>query len=338
MLVSYVAYVAQLFCPLGLAIFYPHPGTGLPIWKIVAAAAVLAAISAVALAGWRRRPYLIVGWLWYLGMLVPVIGLIQSGRQAMADRYSYLPQIGLCLALTWAAGDLFRGWPRRWTRGVAVASLLAVLMGCAWRQTTFWRDSITMWTHTLACTSRNDLAHCNFGTALCELGHFQEGLAQYQLALEIQPKALMTHQNLGQALTRLGRLDEALLHYRKAREVAPRSAVVHHDFGEALSRLGRFEEALAPFRMALEIEPDNALTHSSLGKTLTGLGRFDKALAQFRQALAIDPGCALAHYNLASLLISRGQLEEALEHSQQALDVDRTTRASIAPWASSSPP
>ena len=154
--VSYVAYLGQLFWPRGLAAFYPHPGTTLPAWKVAGAAAVLAGISAAVLAGWRRRPYLVVGWLWYVGMLVPVIGLTQTGLQAMADRYTYLPQIGLCIAVVWGATDVCRSSAhRRWLCGVTSALVLLALMVCAWRQTSFWGDSETLWTHALACTSRN---------------------------------------------------------------------------------------------------------------------------------------------------------------------------------------
>jgi tetratricopeptide (TPR) repeat protein len=321
--VSYVAYLGALCYPLGLAAFYPHPGVDLPTWKIVAAAVVLASISAAALAGWRRRPYLIVGWLWYLGMLVPVIGLTQMGQQAMADRFTYLPQIGLCFALIWAAADLCQSRPfRRWACGVVSALVLAVLMGCAWRQTSFWCDSETLWTHALACTSRNGLAHGNLGTALGDLGRCDEAAAQFRMALEIQPNDVLAHQNLGQALTRLGRLDEALVQYRKAHDISPGFAEGNRDFGEALSRLGRFEETLAPFQKALERLPNNALIHNSLGKALAGLGRFEEALAQYRQALTIDPGCALARCNLADLLTGRGQFDEALEQYRQGLQIE----------------
>ena len=162
--VSYVAYLGQFFYPAGLAVFYPHPGPGLPLWKPIASLVALTAIS-IAVLAWRRRcPAVLVGWFWYLGMLVPVIGLVQVGAQAMADRYTYLPQIGLCIALSWGTMHVVRSWPYRGrVCGAGSALVLAILMACAWRQTTFWRNSETLWTHTVECTSRNAMAYNSLG-------------------------------------------------------------------------------------------------------------------------------------------------------------------------------
>ena len=170
-LISYVVYMGHFFYPVGLVVLYPRLDLDLPLWKIVGAFLLLLAITAVALLGRRRCPYLLVGWLWYLGMLVPVIGLVQVGVGAADDRFTYLPQIGLCLALVWSAADVCRSWPyRRWVCSAASALVLMVLMGCAWRQTSFWRNSETLWTHTLTCTSRNSDANYNLGIALVGQG------------------------------------------------------------------------------------------------------------------------------------------------------------------------
>ena len=207
-------------------------GAYLPVAKVMGAVLVLAGITAAALAGWRRRPYLIVGWLWYVGMLVPVSGLSQAGQQAMADRYSYLPQIGLCLALTWAAADLCRrGSVLRWACGVASAAVLAALIGCAWRQTSFWGDAATLWTHTLACTSRNEMAHSNLGEILQKSGRFEQARVQYQRAVDIQPDDAEAHCDLGEALRHLNRFEEALAQYRKGLEIRPGYAVGHNNLG-----------------------------------------------------------------------------------------------------------
>ena len=186
-LVSYVAYLGQLFCPLGLAVFYPHPENHLPVWKVAVAFLVLAGITFGALVSWRR-PYLLVGWLWYLGMLVPAIGLVQVGFQAMADRYTYLPQIGLSIALAWGVADVSRSWPcRRWVCGIGSALVVASLMACAWLQTSYWRDSETLWTHAVACTSQNAKAHTYLGMALGDLKRLDEAIAHFRQALEIKP-------------------------------------------------------------------------------------------------------------------------------------------------------
>ena len=165
-LVSYVDYLGQCVYPVGLVLFYPHPGDHLPIRKVFVAVAVLALISAGVLLSRRRCPYLPVGWLWYLGMLAPVIGLVQAGQQAKADRFTYLPQIGLYLALVWGAVDVCRSWPyRRWLDSATATLVLVAVMVCAWRQTSFWHDSQTLWNHALECTSRNAVAHNNLGCA-----------------------------------------------------------------------------------------------------------------------------------------------------------------------------
>ena len=186
-LVSYIAYMAQFFCPLGLVAYYPHPRFGLPVWKAVGAGGVGVHLGWGG-ACWRRYPYLLMGWLWYLGMLVPVIGVRAVRRFARADRFTYLPQIGLCLALVWGVTDLCRFWPyRRWVCGVASALVLAALMGCAWRQTSFWHDSETMLSRTLACTSGNYLAHTNLGVFPVAEGRFDEAVSHYREAMKINP-------------------------------------------------------------------------------------------------------------------------------------------------------
>ena len=187
-LVSYVAYVGQLFCPMGLAVFYPHPGAHLPLWKVAGAAVLLVSISAAAVSCRRRAPYVLVGWLWYVGMLVPVVGLVQVGAQEMADRYTYLPQIGLCISLAWLAAAACRHWPSpRWASSMAATVVLLALMACAWRQTSFWRDSEALWTRALACTSRNNVAHTNLGIFLAGQGRLDEAISQYRRALDIKP-------------------------------------------------------------------------------------------------------------------------------------------------------
>jgi len=321
-LVSYVAYLSQFICPLGLAPFYPHPGTDLPLWKVIGAGVVLASISAGVLACRRRYPYLLVGWLWYAGMLVPVIGLVQVGAAAMADRFTYLPQIGLDVALAWGAADLCRSWPsRRWVCGIASASVFAALMGCAWRQTSFWRDSETLWTHALACTSRNNVAHNNLGLALAGRDRLDEAMAHYREALEIKPSHVEALTNLGVAFARLGRFGEAMAQYRQALEIKPDAAETHYDLGVALARLGRFDEAMAHYRKALEIKPDHFEALNNLGVALARLGRLGEAIAQYRQALEIKPGYLEAHNNLGNALADGGQFDEAMAQYRQALEI-----------------
>jgi tetratricopeptide (TPR) repeat protein len=265
---------------------------------------------------------LFVGWLWYLGMMVPVIGLVQVGSQTMADRYTYLPQIGLCIALVWGVADLCRSWAyRRRVCGISSALVLVILLGCAWRQTSFWCDSETLWTHTLACTSQNYAAHNNLGNALANQRRFDEAMAQFQKALEVKPSDAETHNNLGVALAGRGQFDAALNHYRRALEINPNFAEARNNLGFILARLGRFQEATICYRQALTTGANFAEVRGNLGIALAALGQFDEAIVQYQQALEIKPRYAEVHNNLGLALQARGRMDEATTHFQQALAI-----------------
>jgi tetratricopeptide (TPR) repeat protein len=354
-MISYVTYLTKSLCPMDLAVLYPRLSLALPFWKVFAALLVVLGITAAAWIGRRRCPYLLVGWLWYVGMLVPVIGLVQVGDQAVADRFMYLPQIGLWIALVWGAAEICRSSPaRRWVCAGVSALVLAVLMGCAWRQASFWHDSETLWTHTLACTSRNSGAHfifatglardgridealkhyhkamdiqpddplppCNIAEILANQGRIDEAVAWYQKALKIQPACVMAHNNLGELLARQGRLDEAAEHYRQALKIQPDYTAAYCNLGNIWMARGQLDEAEAKYRKALELEPDYAMAHNNLGNVFARRGRLDEALAHYRKALEIQPTLAIAHNNLGDILAARGQFPEALDHYRQALE------------------
>ena len=305
-LVSYVDYLRQFVCPVGLAALYPHPGNNLPTWQVAVALLVLAGISLAALAGRRRHPYLLVGWLWYLGMLVPVIGLVQVGQQAMADRYTYLTQIGLCVALAWGVPNVAASWPdRRWFLPVSASLVVVILMGCAWHQTGYWRDSESLWKHTLACTSNNAVAHGNLGLALANRGLIDKAIVEYREAVKIDPANAEAHNNFGVALAEREQVDEAIAHYRRALEVNPDFAWAHNNLGVALAKRGLIDEAIAHYRQAIRTEPDNAQAHNNLAAALVMCGRIDEAIDQLREALKIKPDYSNARQNLGSIESAR---------------------------------
>ena len=253
-LVSYVTYLGKSFCPIDLAAYYPHPQAGLPAWKPIAALLLLAGVTAAVVMRRQKNPYLLVGWLWYLGMLVPVIGLAQVGLQAMADRYMYLPQIGLLIGLTWGAERLVRSWPRRaWLCGVAASLVIAELMVCALQQTTYWRDSESLWQHTLECTSENKIAHYNFGFFLAHQNRLDEAIEQYREAVRISPDYVEAQLNLGVALARLRRYDEAVTPFETAVKLSPNSVEIRNNLGLALARGGHKDEAMKQFQKALAL-------------------------------------------------------------------------------------
>ncbi len=319
-LVSYATYLGQFVCPQELAALYPHPGANLPIWKVVGAGALLAGISAAALAGWRRRPYLVVGWLWYLGILAPVIGVTQTGLQARADRFTYLPQIGLYVALVWGAVDVCRSWPyRRWLYSATATLVLVAVMVCAWRQTSFWHDSQTLWSHALECTSRNAVAHNNLGCAFASRGQFDAAMLQFRRVLEFDPDDAEAHNNLGSALASRGQFDAAAVQFQRVLAIKPDDAGAHNSLGKALACLGQIDEAAAHYRRALEIQPDDADAHNNLGIALAASGRFAEAIAHYRKALETWPDYPDASYHLGIALANCGQFEEAWARLQPAL-------------------
>ena len=356
-LVSYATYLGQFFYPVGLAVFYPHRVDNLPTWQVVGALLLLAGIGAAAVIFRRRCPYALVGWCWYLGMLVPVIGLMQVGSQAMADRYTYLPQIGLAMGLAWGAKAAFASWPHRgrlW--GAASALVLVVLMGCAYHQTSFWFDSETLWNRAIDCVPQNAVAHYNLANALTTCGradeaieHYQmairidpndaqarynmanaladrgqvdEALDQYRKAIEIKPNYTKAHNNLGAYLASRGQIEEAIVEYQKVLDVKPNDAEAHSNLGLALANRGQFDEAIAHYERSLKTNPRRAETHNNLGLALSRQGHLDAAIASYRQALELNPDYAQAHNNLGAALATRGQMDEAVTHFNNAVKLD----------------
>jgi tetratricopeptide (TPR) repeat protein len=337
-LVSYVVYLRQLFCPADLAVLYPAADLDLPLWKVGGAALVLVAVTMAAWVGRRKYPYFFLGWLWYLGMLAPVIGLWQFGVFTHADRFTYLPQIGLYVALAWGAADACRSWSYRrlvcGMAGVASVLVLTVLMGCAWRQVSFWRNSETLWTHTLACTSRNKVAHNNLGNFLADQEQLTRAVAQYRQALEVDPNYIDAQFNLGAALSSQGRYDEAIAQYRQALKIRPDFVMAHNNLGEVLARQGRLDEAIAHYRQALKIQPDCIPALDNLGQVLARRGQPGEAISQYRTVLRIQPDYLETLKNMAWLLATYREAvqrngREALELAERANQICASSRADV---------
>jgi protein O-mannosyl-transferase len=321
-LVSCATYLWQLFCPTGLAVFYPPQPRGLPPLHVLGALLLLVCICVGVLVWRRRSPNLFVGWFWYVGMLVPVIGVVQVGGQLMADRYTYLPQIGLLIALAWAVQRALESRPR-YVEACAIAAglAIAVLMGSARQQTSYWRNSETLWNHAIDCTEYNAIAHNNLGMALAAGRRFDEAIVHYKKALEIKPWYAMAHCNLGRALTTRSQIDEAVAHFRKALEIMPDYVDAYNNLGNALERLGRCDEAIADYKKALELKPDYADAYNNLGNALAGCGRLDEAMACYQKAFELKPDFAEAHSNLGFALARRGRLDEAAAQCRKALEI-----------------
>ncbi len=310
-LVTVWIYLRQMVWPVGLAVFYPHPKGSLAPWTVALALAASASVTLGAFVWRKKYPYLMTGWLWYLGMLVPVIGLMQVGWQAHADRYTYLPQIGVYLALVWGIADLSASWPQRKAILGSVATVvLSALMTLAWRQVGYWSSSIPLWRHTLAVTTDNDVAERGLGTALLSAGQIDEAIAHDREALRLRPGDANGLTNLANALLQKKEYPEAIENYRAVIGIRPNDSEMHRNLGKALNRSGAVEEGMEEFRTALRIRPGDSDAAYSLGNAYLEQNDPKAAIRCFRDAISANQKNIAAHYNLA-IALQRGQQPDA---------------------------
>jgi protein O-mannosyl-transferase len=320
---SYVRYIGKTIWPQGLAVFYPHPGEALPMGHAVAAGMLLVGITIMVIRARRRYPYLAVGWCWYLGTLVPVIGLVQAGGQALADRYTYVPLIGLFIILAWGVSEFWAKWHQVRILVPIVATLVVLASGVgSWCQLHYWQNSVRLFEHTLQVTTNNSLIHNNLGNVFSEQGRFDEAIGHFNQALEIRPNHPDTHMNLAVALTRQGRFDEAMGHFNQALEIRPNHPDTHMNLAVALMRQGRFEEAVVHFSKALELRPNDPTTHLNLAVALVHLGRVEPAIAHYAKTIELDPNHAIAHNNLGNAFALQGKVDEAASEFSRALEIN----------------
>jgi tetratricopeptide (TPR) repeat protein len=318
-LVSYVRYLGKTFWPSRLAVFYPYP-TAWPMWPVVACALLLLAISGLVLGAARSRPWLFVGWFWFLGVLVPFIGLIQAGAQAMADRFMYLPALGIFVALIWGLHGLAKRW-RYQPNGLSVAGAAAILLCLVLtrRQLGYWKNSETLFQHALGVTENNYLAHNSLGTVLGEKGQIDEAMREFRKAIRLKPDYALAHNNLGSALNRKGQIDEAIGEFQEVIRLKPNYAEAHKNLGMALFRQGQTDEAIRELQAATRLKPDDAEAHHNLGMTLFRQGQIDEAIGEFRQAIRLQPDFPEAHNNLGNALVRQGQIDEGISQYQEAI-------------------
>jgi Flp pilus assembly protein TadD len=318
--VSYAAYIFQMVYPAKLAVVYPFPVMGLPLEEVVGAVILLVFVSAAVFVLRQRQPCFLVGWLWYLGMLVPMIGFVQAGITARADRYTYLPQIGLYLLLTWAAADLCVGWRyRRVVLGGGSTAVLAALIYCAHAQTSYWQNSESLWTHTLEVTENNYTAHNDLGADLLSRGQTSRAISQFQEALRLKPDYASAHINLGLALFRLGHTGGAISQYQEAIRLNPDRTGAHYNLGLALFNQGQIDGAISQYQAVLRLDPDYADAHNGLGLALGRKGLVNEAISQYREAIRSKPDDAPAYENLGIALLNQGQTDEAIVQFQKVI-------------------
>jgi tetratricopeptide (TPR) repeat protein len=327
-LVAYVVYIRQMFWPAGLAVFYPHPESRLPVWEISLALILLVGVTAAAFVFRKQAPYFVTGWLWYLGMLVPVIGLVQVGWQGHADRYTYLPQIGLYIAVTWAVADLIRSWRfQRMALSAAALVVVGVLSWRGWLQTSYWRNSETLFTHALAVTTNNDVALNNLGIIFLDKGQLDDAISKLQAAIDLRPENAPAHDNLAKALLKKGQVAEAMVHYRKFLELEPANVEARNTLGTALIQQGHIREAIDQWQEVLAIQPENGNAASNLAwvfATCTDDSIRDGARAAQlgEKALRISGGKIPTIYKvLAAAYAENGRFADAVETAQRGAEL-----------------
>ncbi len=354
--VSYTRYLTKWGWPHDLSVLYPHPGKW-PYYVVVLCAGLFVVITIGVLWSARKRPYFVVGWFWFVGMMIPVIGLVQVGIQSMADRYTYLPMLGVSVALIWGLADFARDVPR--FRPVLIAgggAALVVWSMLTVRQVEFWRDSEALFSRAVQVTRDNYLAYNNLGyflsgkgkageamehyrksleinpnyeDALNNLGHalaaqgkHADAIAYYERALNVRPGHVEVHNNLGNALAELGRVDEAMTHYYFVIKQRPDHADAHNNLGIALAMKGRLNEAIAEFQLAIRYKPNYAGAHSNLGNAYAVQRKLDEAIREFRTSLELNPKDAQAHNNLGNVLAEQGKTDEAIVHYREAIQLN----------------
>jgi len=333
--VSYVIYLWKTLWPTHLAVFYPHPNDTLAVWEIILAIGFLLAITVAAVVFRSERPYLFTGWFWYLGMLVPVIGVVQVGEQGHADRYTYLPHIGLFLLAVWLAADVTA--VRQSRSRFAVATAVVIIVALAWAafiQTSYWRNSETLWTHALAVTSDNDVAHNNLGYLCVDRGELDKAISHFEAASRIRSSRLNKHYNVGSAfvqmnladaLARKGQSDEAMVHYEEAIKLQPNYADAYYNRGNVLFAKGRIDEAIADWEKTLQIQPNDADAHTCLGNALLRQGSLKEAIAHYEKALALAPKDPHSRNNIAWVLATSSDASirdgaRAVEFAREAVE------------------
>jgi tetratricopeptide (TPR) repeat protein len=355
-LVSYVKYIAKTIWPENLAAYYPHPGMASWGW-VLGTSLLLVVVSIMAIRTIRQWPWFIAGWLWYLGTLVPVIGLVQVGAQAMADRYTYVPLIGLFIIIAWGCPELIAGW-RNKKKLLALAGtfLLITLMVSSWFQVQHWKNSGTLYEHALDVTKNNYFAHDGMGLFLAGQGKNDEAIHQYSEALRIRPDFAEAHNHLGNAYKIQGIPGEAMDHYKEALRIKPEYAEAYYNLGHILAGRGKIADAVKQYSTALKFRPEYPEVHYHLGSALMNQGKIDEAIAhyfkalnnrpndakiynqigyafvingkineariQFSKAVQIEPHFAKAHYNLGHALLNQGRLNQAVFHYSAVLQIE----------------
>ena len=325
-LVSYVVYLKKMFYPHNLYLLYTHPGNTLPLWQVIGSGAIIVLITALALRSAKRYPYLAVGWLWYMISLLPVIGLIQVGMQAMADRYMYIPSIGLSIIIAWGAPDLIARLGVKRHTGLILAvpsvTVLTILGICAWSQTGTWRDTASLSTHAQACCGVGQNVLWDKSQGQAAIGDLDRAERKLRDLIDRNPRNAQAHYDLGVILDMKGSGDEAVKEYEESLRLDPRNADAHNNLGTAMARRGDMSAAEEHFRQAVRLSPSSARSCFNLGIALFKEEKYDESITQLRRAADLDPKMENARLKLGYILLTRERLAEAEIEFRKALRVN----------------
>lgn len=331
-LISYTTYIGQTFWPTNLSLFYPRP-EGITGLRIAGLSTLLIGITTVAIWMHRRRPFLIIGWLWYIGTLVPVIGLVQIGMQSRADRYTYIPLIGLFVMIVWTLREVaLRGRLHKIILSTATGLAVLSLGVCTWFQVGHWKSSVTVFSHAVAVTQRNATAYFNLGNAYHNEGKIDEAITCYLEALKIQPLYHDCNYNLGNILASQGKYNEAIIHFKQALRTHSNFPEAHNNLGLLLQRQGKTNEAKSHFEEAFRINPNHFYAHNNLSLLLAEQGKLEEAIEHAKISLRINPNFSDAHVNLGELLSKQEKYDEALRHYAYAAQINPNNGYAFYSW------
>ncbi|MGD0398957.1 MAG: tetratricopeptide repeat protein [Syntrophobacteraceae bacterium] len=324
--VSYIIYIGKTIWPSNLAVFYPHPRLQ-PLWQVLGAVLFLGAVSFAVIRAAKRFPYLAVGWLWFAGTLVPVIGIVQVGSQAMADRYTYIPLIGLFVMAAWGIPDLLKKWqptrpPRQEVLFASSVLILACFLIVTWIQVGYWRTSIALYDHSLKVTRPSVGILCNRGVAYSKLGDLRQAISDYDRAIELNPKYAEAYNDRGVAYSKIGDHRQAVSDYDKAIEINPKYAGAYDNRGAVYAELGNHRQAISDYDRAIEINPKYAVAYNDRGITYGKLGKYKRAIEDYDRAVEINPKYAAAYLNRAAAYSDLGNQRQAISDYDRGVEID----------------
>ncbi len=316
--VSYVKYIGEILLPINLAVFYPYD-ENLPMWEVLAALLLLIVISILIIRFSSRYKYLPAGWLWFLGTLVPVIGLVQVGGQALADRYAYIPTIGLFIIISWGVADIARNWSvKKFIFPVSAAVSLAALAVLTFHQLRYWKNDIALFEHAVKVTKNNSVAYTNLSAAYQDSGRYKESIEVCEKAIKISPTNYTAYANLGAAYNELGQYKEALDVSNKAIQIFPGCYHAYHNIGVTYIKMGQYEKAIKAFKEALRIKPDFEDSYSNMADAYSSAGQYENAIQAFKEVIKISP-CANSYYNLGATYLKANMYKETIAACTEAL-------------------